>query len=107
MSTTIERATERDYIRHEVEALFAAQDRGDDADVRSTAATLQQILHIIGLGAGDAGETCSRLYIDQGQYRLPDRERASAAALEAVGPVPSARSRLTQSTPTAAVTSTS
>ncbi len=81
MTTTIERVTERDYIRHEIEALFAAQDRGDKADVRLTSATLQQILHIIGLGAGDVGETCSRIYMENGSYRLPNRERESQTGI--------------------------
>jgi len=65
-------------LRHEIEALFAAQDRGDDADVRLTAATLRQVLHVIGLGAGDMGETCARIYMSNGFYRLPDRDRGRA-----------------------------
>ena len=80
MTTTIERVTERDYIRHEVEAMFAAQDRGDKADVLLTSVTLQQVLYGIGIGAGDRGETCARIYLENGSYRLPDREREDPAA---------------------------
>lgn len=74
-STLAERVTERDYIRHEVEALFAARDRGDKADVLLTSVTLQQVLYGIGIGAGDRGETCARIYMSNGSYLLPNRER--------------------------------
>jgi len=80
-TATIERVTERDYIRHEVEALFAAQDRGDQADVLLTSVTLQQVLYGIGIGAGDRGETCSRIYLENGSYRLPDRQREREIAV--------------------------
>lgn len=70
--------SERDYLEHEVAALYDAMHREDTNDVRCTIATLQQILHILSL-TYSAHEACARLYMDNGGYVLPDREREKAA----------------------------
>lgn len=76
--------TEREYVEHEVAALFDAMRRGDAEDVRLTAVTLQQLLHIIALSHGETGATCARLTMDQHGHVLPDRERERSERGEVV-----------------------
>ena len=64
---------QRDYIDHEVKALWHAIDRGDVEDVLSTIATLRQELHLLSLPYGGPDNTCARLAQFNGRYVLPSR----------------------------------